>query len=288
MVRISAWRRESSVVFGRPWCWTAAPCGPGHAGTGTGDLDLEPGPRPSDPSAADPWRLAGETDWIGLDPAPDAFSIPLCPPAPLDYAVPEGDAPRPGSQSGQPAQTGTERKAERAPKRDPTDRAAETLFRVLYQHHEQLSVMADTKAHIMITLCAALAGIATTQLTDPLLRHTAVTVILACLLAAGFAVVATAPRLPTVPTTGPRDEAFNPLFFSHFCRLRPDDFTQEIERILGDRRLVHRAMTRDLHGLGSVLGRKKYRYLRWCYWTFLGGFAAAVAVLAITTSGRWP
>ena len=184
MVRTSAWRGEASDVSGRPGCWPPAPYGAARAsahGFGLQPAAGQFGPAGAD---ADEWRLAGETDWIGIEPAPDALWIALCPPIPPDTAVPEAETPQPGGQTAKGSKT------EKAPKRDQTDRAAETLFRVLYQHHEQLSVMADTKAHIMITLCAALAGIATTQLTDPLLHHTAVTVILACLLAAGFAVVA--------------------------------------------------------------------------------------------------
>src|SRR5207249_2055971 len=43
------------------------------------------------------------------------------------------------------------------------ERAADNLFRVSHGKHEQLSSMADNKAHNMITICVAVIGLSATQ-----------------------------------------------------------------------------------------------------------------------------
>jgi hypothetical protein len=189
---------------------------------------------------------------------------------------PEGAAgPRPDKTADRATKT-----ADQATK--TADRAAESMYRIVCEKHEHLSAMADTKAHIMITICVAIVGVSALQTFDPLLQYAAATLIVACLVAAGFAVYATMPSLPARKHPDPKDPGFNLLFFSDFARLPYDVYEQEMEGLVRDRRRINRALTRDLHTLGTVLRAKKYRYLGHCYRTFLAGLVLSAVVLVVS------
>jgi Family of unknown function (DUF5706) len=193
-------------------------------------------------------------------------------------ADPSPHGPLPGLEGA--AWPRPDKTADRAAK--TADRAAESMYRIVCEKHEHLSAMADTKAHIMITICVAIVGVSALQTFDPLLQYAAATLIVTCLVAAGFAVYATMPSLPAQKRPDPQDPGFNLLFFSDFARLPYDVYEQEMEQLVRDRRRISRALTKDLHRLGTVLQAKKYRYLAFCYRTFLAGLVLSAVVLAVS------
>jgi hypothetical protein len=165
---------------------------------------------------------------------------------------------------------------------DRADRAADNLFRIAHGKHESLSGMADSKAHIMITICAAVIGVSATQVYDPLFQYAALVLIVSSLAAAVFAVWAITPSLPHQRQADPRDPQFNVVFFSDFARLPYETFQAEVEALIHDRTALNRALIRDLYSLGRLLARRKYRYLRYCYRTFLAGMVLGGAVFLVS------
>lgn len=159
------------------------------------------------------------------------------------------------------------------------DKSADPMFRSLLANHFRLSAMADTKAHIMITICAGIIGLSVKQLFDPRLVYAAITIIIACLVALIFAIYSTMPKLDKPEQIAHNNSHFNVIFFSNFVNLPYERFEAEIEKIIHDQRLIHRAMIKDLYGLGKVLAEKKYRYLIYCYWTFLAGLILSAVIL---------
>ena len=162
------------------------------------------------------------------------------------------------------------------------DRSADPMFRSLLANHFRLSAMADTKAHIMITICAGIIGLSIKQLFDPQLFYATITLITCCLVALIFAVYSTMPKLSSSKSLGPDDSRFNVVFFSNFAQLPYDRFEAEMEKIIRDQQLIHRSMITDLYELGRVLATKKYRYLRYCYLMFLAGLILSAVVLGIS------
>lgn len=168
-----------------------------------------------------------------------------------------------------------------------SDRAAENLLRIAHQKHQNLSAMADSKAQIMLTISVGVIGISATQVFDPQLQYAAVTLLIASLIAAGFAVFATLPSLPRNDKVDVADPTFNLLLFSDFARLPYAEYEAEMKRVLADRELANQALIEDLHSLGRVLNGRKYRYLGYCYRTFILGLVASVVVLVATLALSW-
>ena len=86
---------------------------------------------------------------------------------------------------------------------------------------------------------------------------------------AALAALAVMPATKTDPGNDP-----NMLFFGAFSQIPEDEFKELLlKESLGTQEEVYRTMMRDIYQMGSVLERKKYRYLGFAYRIFLIGLS---------------
>jgi hypothetical protein len=155
----------------------------------------------------------------------------------------------------------------------------DNLLRTVQQHHVQLSVMADTKASILITISSIVLTIALSRSGDPQLRPALLTLAVACLFSLVLAVIAVLPTFaPRSVRTG-RAPA-NLLFFGYFGGISEEEFRRQMLPILSSDDALYDAALRDIYSLGTYLYRKKYRFLRIAYVALLAGFIFATTVEA--------
>jgi hypothetical protein len=153
--------------------------------------------------------------------------------------------------------------------RVPERNTADNMLRTAQQHHVQLSVMADIKANIIITVSSIVMTLTIGRLGDPDLRTSAIILLV-------FTMLALLPKYRPLRLSGPDLPAqFNLLFFGHFAELDRDRFLQEIAARMGTDGIVYDTAARDLYSLGYYLAHYKYRFLRWAYLFFLAGFVLA-------------
>src|SRR5512145_3209215 len=76
------------------------------------------------------------------------------------------------------------------------DRATDNMFRIVLRNHMQLTLLADNKAGMMITVCALIMTLSLANLGDPILRPAILSLGLTCIGTILFAVYATLPSLP--------------------------------------------------------------------------------------------
>lgn len=77
-----------------------------------------------------------------------------------------------------------------------------------------------------------------------------------------------------------KSQGFNVLFFADFVRLSFEDFEANMEEIMNDPNLTYEVQVKELYTLGMFLAKKKYRFLRLAYITFIiGAFASAATGL---------
>lgn len=77
-----------------------------------------------------------------------------------------------------------------------------------------------------------------------------------------------------------KSPGFNVLFFADFVRLSFEDFEANMEEIMNDPNLTYEVQVKELYTLGMFLAKKKYRFLRLAYITFIiGAFASAATGL---------
>ena len=160
----------------------------------------------------------------------------------------------------------------------PERSAADHLLRMVQGHHVQLSMMADAKANMIITVSSIVLTLALGRAADPEYRIAMAVLAVFTLVALLLAILAVLPkyRKHEAPT-GSLPPYFNVLFFGHFAGLGQERFFQELAKVLQPGR-PYEAVARDVYGQGLYLAQHKYPWLRLSYLFFLSGFLLACAI----------
>ena len=163
-------------------------------------------------------------------------------------------------------------------------RSTDTMFRVAYTTHLNLSKMADRKAHLMLGLNTFVLSFVIAKKKMGILSHVHkllipdVMLVLFCLTCIVLAILASRPANPHKrKADGP--SSVNWLFFASFTQYSHDEFQRNIERLLYNSEALRNALIRDLYWLGVSLERK-YRYLNLCYTFFYVGLLVVSSAFA--------
>lgn len=150
---------------------------------------------------------------------------------------------------------------------------ADHLMRAAQFHLVQLSSMADMKANMLLTMSSVVMTLAMPQLLNHTQLWPLMILVGACLLTICLATYAVMPKLPPTSATVPdvNSPSFNPLFFGDFTRMSQEHFESTMEAIMSDHNRTYAAQVREMYLLGSFLAKKKYRYLRLAYLSFISG-----------------
>jgi len=158
----------------------------------------------------------------------------------------------------------------------PERNTADNLLRTTQQHHVQLSLMADTKANIIITVSSIVLTLALGRVTDPELRVSVLILAGFTLVALLLAILAVLPKYRPIRLRGETlPPNFNLLFFGHYAELSRERYLTEINRVLMPDGTPYVTWAADVYALGTYLAHHKYRYLRYSYLFFLAGFVLA-------------
>jgi predicted metal-dependent HD superfamily phosphohydrolase len=167
------------------------------------------------------------------------------------------------------------------------ERGIETMFRVVPKNHLDLTAMADSKAHMMIStnsiIVSLVVGLLFSKIdANPHLLVPVVILFAVSLTAIIFAVLATRPKVTEGKFTKEDiyEKRANLLFFGNFHRMSLEDFEWGMNEMMKDREYLYGSMIRDLHSLGQVLATK-YRYLRISFNVFMYGFILAVIAFIV-------
>jgi len=170
------------------------------------------------------------------------------------------------------------------------DRGIETMFRVALRNHVKLSDIADTKANILISVCAIILSIALSTLFPKLDKPDNYYLIFPTLL---FLFITLVTMVYTILSTRPKvtsgnfteedvtNKKVNLLFFGNFHKMTLDNFQKGINEVMKDRDYLYESMTKDLYFLGLVLA-KKYKLLRIAYTIFMYGIVMTVLAFVVS------
>ena len=173
----------------------------------------------------------------------------------------------------------------------PEDRTAvDNILRINVNNHVRLTVMADQKANIMITVASIVFSVTVANLNNEVMKWPLLFFALGCtvsLLAAIFAIIPQT-GYPKVPGTNEIDRdspAFNPLFFGHFAHIPIDEYKEDYAETLMTDDRIYDALAGDIYGIGTTLMNNKYKWLRRSYMAFLVGMSGAIVIFCIQTIG---
>jgi flagellar motility protein MotE (MotC chaperone) len=167
-------------------------------------------------------------------------------------------------------------------KEQKVSKGIETMFRTTMASHLQLSVMADSKANLMISINAIIASIMISSFIRnfeevPHLIIPSVLLTLVCVFTIVFAVLSTRPN---IKKTGIPDEKLDFLFFGDFVQLNSETYRDGIRGIMRDPDQLYNSMIDNIYLQGKVLA-KKYRLLKLSYTIFMVGFGVVLLSYAI-------
>lgn len=167
-----------------------------------------------------------------------------------------------------------------------TDRGVQTMFRTTSRNHLDLSSMADSKAHILITVNSIILSVILSfgatrigfnlQYVPP-----GALLILTCIISITFSILATRPSVNKGKFTEDdiRSKKTNLLFFGNFHRMDLTDYQWGMNQMLRDKEYLYDTMIMDIYYLGLVLA-KKYRFLRISYTVFMYGLIISILAFA--------
>lgn len=174
------------------------------------------------------------------------------------------------------------------------EKAIDAMFRISESNGQRLSVMADNKAHILITvnsiILSAVISILLRKLDDN--RDLIVPTILllaVCLTSMSFSILSTRPSLPWLTSRPAKrhKENVNLLFFGNFYHMSLEAYSTEMHKMMESEEMIYDCLIKDVHTEGLVLA-KKYRLLRNSYNIFMFGIIAATVAFIIASVIQTP
>jgi hypothetical protein len=168
-------------------------------------------------------------------------------------------------------------------------RAVQTMFKNTSSNHQRLSVMADNKAFIMITVNSIIISVAIGlfigKFVDrPHLIWPTILLLLVNIAAIIYSVLATRPNIPkgTFTREDVDQKKVNLLFFGSYYKMELAEFEYGIRQMMDDNEFLYGSFIKDIYWQGKILGRK-FKLLRIAYDIFMYGIAASVIGYVLAT-----
>ena len=173
----------------------------------------------------------------------------------------------------------------------PEDRTAvDNILRINVTNQMRLTVMADQKANIMITVASIVFSVTVANLDNEVMKWPLLFFAFGCtisLLAAIFAIIPQTgyPKIPGTDEIDRESPAFNPLFFGHFAHIPIEEYKEDYAETLMTDDRIYDALAGDIYGIGTTLMNNKYKWLRRSYMAFLVGMSGAITIFCVQTIG---
>jgi len=165
----------------------------------------------------------------------------------------------------------------------------QSYLRVGFRNHIELTKMADTRAHIMISVNSILTGALVSLIsyqnlpeTHPKLLIPVGVFMITSLTSLIFAILCARPRFIRSIQRNSSDEmiSVNLASFSNFTLLSLDQYEEAIDKVFTDNYMMITNLKRELYNTGKILDTK-YKFLGFSYNIFMFGFVSCVVLFMI-------
>ena len=167
----------------------------------------------------------------------------------------------------------------------PSSTAIDNILRLNQTNIMNLTLMADTKANIMITVSSIVFSVTLSNMDSEILKWPLTFLGVFSMIALIFAIIVILPKTGYPKThDGDIDRKspfYNPLFFGHFAHIPLDEFKSEYAQRLEKDSRTYDAVVGNIYGLGRVLATNEFKYLKLSYTSFLIGLVSAMSVFAL-------
>jgi hypothetical protein len=145
------------------------------------------------------------------------------------------------------------------------------------------SQMADTKAHILLSLSSVLLSLSLTQVSNPRFSLAMAGLDVFLLITIFFALLAVIGKVKVFDRKkhSVDDEDYSPLFFGNYGDIPYNEYARNLEEIMNDPHRTYEIMVKDIYHAGAYLLKTKYRYIRLAYLCFFTGLIVSTSIYFI-------
>ena len=145
------------------------------------------------------------------------------------------------------------------------------------------SQMADTKAHILLSLSSVLLSLSITQLHDERFTLSVTGLDIFLLITIYFALLAVIGKVKVFNRKkhSIHDPDYSPLFFGNYGDVPYADYIKNFEEIMNDSDQTYEIMVKDIYFAGKYLIQTKYKYIRLAYIFFFIGLIISIVLYFI-------
>jgi len=172
---------------------------------------------------------------------------------------------------------------EKAKKIKPS-RTIDTMFRTTMSNHVHLTMLADRKAALMISINSIIISVMMSFLfnkfdANPQLLLPTALMAGVSLLTITFAVLSTRPTIKPRSATAPtgNSDSLDLLFFGDYLSLSPEDYRMKMKELITSDDKLHDSLIDNIYIQGQVIGRK-FRLLAVAYNVFMYGFPVVIII----------
>ena len=163
----------------------------------------------------------------------------------------------------------------------------QTMLRLTSTNHFHLSDMADSKAHILISVNAIIISVILSVLLrrleeTPYLTIPTIIFLLVSVATIVISIISTRPKVSGGMFTSQdvTDKKTNLLFFGNFYKTSYEDYNAAMREMMKDTDYLYGSLIKEIYTLGKVLGRK-YKMVRLAYNEFMIGIIVSVLAFSI-------
>ena len=167
-----------------------------------------------------------------------------------------------------------------------TSKGIQTMLRLTSTNHFHLSDMADSKAHILISVNAIIISVILSVLIrrlqeTPYLTIPTILFLVVAVSTIVISIIATRPKISegTFTSQDISDKKTNLLFFGNFYKATFEEYNAAMREMMKDTDYLYGSLIKDIYTLGVVLARK-YKLVRLAYNVFMIGIIASVLAFA--------
>jgi hypothetical protein len=140
--------------------------------------------------------------------------------------------------------------------------------------------MADTKAHILLSLSSVLLSLSFTQLSNPRFTLPIAGLDLFLLITILFALLTVIGKIKVFRRRkhSVDDPDYSPLFFGNYGDIPYESYARHFEEIMNDPDATYETMVKDIYYAGAYLLQTKYKYIRIAYLSFFSGLIVSTVI----------
>ena len=142
------------------------------------------------------------------------------------------------------------------------------------------SQMADTKAHILLSLSSVLLSLSLTQAHDPRFMISIIGLDIFLLITVYFALLTVVGNVRVINRhrNSVNDPEYSPLFFGNYGDMPYREYAEHLASVMNDSDATYEIMVKDIYYQGRYLLQTKYRYIRLAYICFFVGLIVSVGL----------